>query len=253
MKITDETLMAYVDGELDAAQRAEVEHAIAADPQLAIRVKRHQALSKKVKGAFDHVLSEPVPDRLLATLGKPVTHGGSNNVISLKARQQQLKEKEKPQTKAAKHWALPQWTAVAAALVVGAIVGIVAMNMRSGEMIVARNGSLVAGGSLANALTSQLSNAANQSIDMKLSFKTRSGEYCRSFVIKQQQSLAGLACRNGNEWRVPVLTGMNAANGTYRQAGSELPQAVVQWIDTERAGDALDVAQEETVRKAGWK
>src|SRR5256885_438663 len=44
MNFSDETLMTYADGELDAASRAVLEAAMAADPQLAQRVARHRAL-----------------------------------------------------------------------------------------------------------------------------------------------------------------------------------------------------------------
>lgn len=251
MKITDEMLMAYADGELDAAQRVEVERAIAADAQLAVRVKRHQALRQQVKGAFEQVLAEPIPERLTAALRKSAAPGPNDNVVSFKQRQQQLKLAQQARLRA--QWSWPQWTAMAASLVVGALIGIVALNTKNSDVITARNGSLMASGNLANALSSQLSTASNKQIQMKLSFKTRSGEYCRSFVVKQQQSMAGLACRNGDEWRVPVLAAASGSDSTYRQAGSELPPAVMQWIDAERDGEALDRAEEESARQAEWK
>jgi hypothetical protein len=45
---------------------------------------------------------------------------------------------------------------------------------------------------------------------------------------------AGLACRMGGGWKVPVLAqGVRApaADGEYRQAGSEMPAAVLEAID----------------------
>src|SRR5262245_25694610 len=65
--ITDEMLMAYVDGELDAEARAAVETAMARDPDIARQVEQHKALRKKLHTAFDGVLQEPLPDRLIAT------------------------------------------------------------------------------------------------------------------------------------------------------------------------------------------
>ncbi len=66
MSISDETLMAYADGELEPAQRAEVEAAMAADPKVAERVERHRALRRKLNAAFDPVLLETVPHALIA-------------------------------------------------------------------------------------------------------------------------------------------------------------------------------------------
>ena len=48
MKFDDETLMSYADGELDAAQRAQIEAAIALDPGLALRVQEHKALRARM-------------------------------------------------------------------------------------------------------------------------------------------------------------------------------------------------------------
>ena len=52
----DETLMAYVDGELDAKLRAEIAAAVENDPALARRVEQHRALRARVAGAFAKVL-----------------------------------------------------------------------------------------------------------------------------------------------------------------------------------------------------
>ena len=65
MTISDETLMAYVDGELDVAGRASVEAAMQQDPGIGKRIARHRALREKLQGAFSAVLEEPVPDRLI--------------------------------------------------------------------------------------------------------------------------------------------------------------------------------------------
>ena len=60
MNYDDETLMAYADGELDEAQRAEIAAAIEQDPELARRVEQHRALRAEVAGAFAAVLEQPV-------------------------------------------------------------------------------------------------------------------------------------------------------------------------------------------------
>ncbi|MBC7983706.1 MAG: zf-HC2 domain-containing protein, partial [Candidatus Obscuribacterales bacterium] len=64
MNITDEMLMAYADGELDVATRAEIERAIAANSELAKQVAGHRALRIQLNNTFDSVLAEAVPARL---------------------------------------------------------------------------------------------------------------------------------------------------------------------------------------------
>ena len=66
MTISDEQVMAYVDGELDAQTRNEVERAMESDPEVARRVARQRALRNKLRAAFNNVLNEPVPDRLVS-------------------------------------------------------------------------------------------------------------------------------------------------------------------------------------------
>jgi len=61
MNWTDEALMAFVDGELDAAQRADVERALAGDAVLQARVAKLQAQRRRVSAAYAPVLDEPVP------------------------------------------------------------------------------------------------------------------------------------------------------------------------------------------------
>ena len=66
MSIPEETLMAYVDGELDPAARTEVEAAMRNDPTIEKRVARQRELRAKIELAYAEELTEPVPDRLLA-------------------------------------------------------------------------------------------------------------------------------------------------------------------------------------------
>jgi len=78
MTFSEETLMAYVDGELDAKARADVEAAMAADPEVAERVARHEALRLRVQAAFGAVLDEPVPEHLMSAARTAPTRGREN-------------------------------------------------------------------------------------------------------------------------------------------------------------------------------
>lgn len=62
-------IMAYVDGELDAAAVAEVERAVAADPSLARQVRDIMDTNALLRAAFNSPMLEPLPERLLAPLG----------------------------------------------------------------------------------------------------------------------------------------------------------------------------------------
>ncbi|MGH7094361.1 MAG: anti-sigma factor family protein, partial [Stellaceae bacterium] len=62
----DEALVAYLDGELDAEQRRDVESWLGDDDGARARMMALAASATLVRSAFAEVLSEPVPERLLA-------------------------------------------------------------------------------------------------------------------------------------------------------------------------------------------
>jgi hypothetical protein len=249
MSYSEETLMAYADGELDPAARAALEAAMAADPGLAERVARHQALRARLRAVLDPVLDEPLPERLLESVrGAPALRPAAK-VIPLK----------RPAAPAAPRWSWPQLGALAASLVLGALLGPLLLHPPAGGgAVVTHDGRMLAGGALARALTEQL--ASNQPpgapVEIGVSFRARDGGYCRSFVLHEEKALAGIACRERDAWRLEVLaqapTSASAAGG-YRPAGSALPPSVAHTLDELRAGEALDASAEAAARARGWE
>jgi hypothetical protein len=245
MTFSEETLMAYADNELDAQTRSAVEAAMASDPEIARRVARHQALRSKLRVVFDKVLDEPPPQRLVDTArGVPAVRR-EGNVIPLRRRNPPRKV-----------W--PQWTAIAASLGLGIIIGQVVLSRGPGAgPITARDGQLLANGALAHALTTQLASENGQSpVRIGVSFKTRSGAYCRTFTLQASQALAGMACREQDDWRVQVLAQTTATpqgKGNLVQAGSDMPRLVIQAVDDAIAGDPLDSQAEAAARDKGWE
>ncbi len=65
-KPSDEIIVAYVDGELEASVRAEVEVWLESDAAGRDQVARLAESAQLLRAAFDPVLHEPVPERLLA-------------------------------------------------------------------------------------------------------------------------------------------------------------------------------------------
>jgi len=75
-RFDDETLVAFVDGELDEASARDVAAAVAADAGLAARVEAFRQSAVMVQAAFARVIDEPVPERLLlAARGATETEG----------------------------------------------------------------------------------------------------------------------------------------------------------------------------------
>jgi len=267
MKFSEEVLMAYADGELEESTRAAVETAMAEDPRIARRIAHHRALRERLQSAFRPALHEPVPARLLeAARNSPASPAaqrrgneelaktagesggearqGTDNVIPLRAR-------------AARRWSLPQWAALAASLVIGILAGRLAFRPGGSEAVSTRNGRMMASGLLADALTTQLASRqrVGQPVRIGVSFKSKSGQYCRTFSMRAP-AVAGLACHASDGWRLRVLAGaqeQGGSPGTYRQATSATPLAVVTAVNREIAGEPLDARAEAAARNRGWK
>lgn len=243
MNISDEELMAYLDGELDAGRRASIEGAIEADPDLARRVAEQQSLLGRLRGAFHPILDEPVPQRLTNA-----TRGVSTlDMEAVRARQERRRFAARP------------WLAAAASLVLGVLIAPwITRPTHDAPDVVMRGASLSASGDLAAALTSQLSAEPSPSgrIRVVVSYVGDTGEYCRAFVARhEEKSMSGIACRSGDAWHIRSIdsgTEVQAGTTAYRQASSALSPLVRQAIESSMIGEPLDADAERAARGRGW-
>lgn len=264
MTIEEHILMAYLDGELDAGQAARVEAQIAGDPGLAAQVARQRALRARLRQAYDAELEEPVPEALVRlALGEtdgvpaasaaqpapesPAASGPSDGGASVLAF---------PGTRLRSRRLRPLWTHVGA-LAAGVVLAVIALPLLRNEAAPWESGSqgLQARGALAKALDTGLASGpqAQGGVALSVSFRNRQDQYCRAFTLSRQQ-LAGLACRDAQGWRLPVLAQTPpAAQGELRTAGTALPPAVLDAIDAGMEGEALDAAGERAARDRGWR
>jgi hypothetical protein len=253
MTISDETLMAYADGEADAATCASVESAMREDPDIAARVGRHRAMREAMKGAFSAVLEEPVPERLIAAArGRAAPAAGTpSTVVDLAGAR--ATAKRNAAGGATRRW---QPFAVAASLLLGLGLGYIAWHGSSSALIEANSSGLVAGAKLADALSTQLSNdrGAGSAVVAGLSFRDKTGEYCRTFSLSGAEAASGLACRNGARWKIKALaqsTG-DANSANFRTAASALSPAIRAAVEDSIDGEPLDREAETAARAAGW-
>lgn len=255
MKITEELLMAYADGELDAAAAAEVDAAITADPALAQAVARHRALRRQLRDAFAPALDESVPEHLMALVRAPVAATGGAPVAAPAAASGTAPVADVVPLRPRRRWALPEWAGMAAALALGVALSQAFLAPAPVDLRTADGGALRADGALAQALDRQLAadNTPAGRIAVGLSFRDGSGAYCRSFVLRDARPLAGLACRADDGWHVPITSEAEADPGELRQAAASLPPAVLLAVETRLAGDTLDADAERRARDAGWR
>jgi anti-sigma factor RsiW len=87
-KRSDDRLIAYLDGELEMAERREIEAWLDADPAAREKLAALAESANLVRLAFDEVMHEPVPDRLIAAArGETVAAEPSAQVLPFKRRQ----------------------------------------------------------------------------------------------------------------------------------------------------------------------
>ena len=240
MNISREELMAYADGELDQESRARIEQELATNPELASQLEQHRALRARLRTEFDPILHEPIPERLQSLVG-------TSSVSDLaQAREKKI---------ARRRFSMPaNWIAIAASLVLGVFIGILA-SQGDRAVIVASADGLTAKGALATALTHELASRPSEhaTVRIGLSYASKSGEYCRTFLMTEAQPLAGLACRAGDSWRVRMLTPAQAASDTnFRTAASAMPTVVLDEVNREIQGEPFDADKEAEIAARGW-
>ncbi|WP_287977271.1 anti-sigma factor [Sphingomonas sp.] len=220
MTIDDSLLMAYADGELDPIAAKRVEQAMANDPALERRVADHRALRDRMARAFSPIAEEPVPDRLAALL--------TNTVVALPPRRPRVSL-----------W----WPAGAVAAGLALALGLAAPWRQS------PGSADHAGGALGEALDTRLA-AMDGDPRVLVSFRNQQGAYCRVFAGSARD---GIACRDGEGWRLVRTTpGSHAAGTDYRQAASG-DAALLNAAQAMMAGDPLDAAGEIRARQRGWR
>jgi hypothetical protein len=224
MTFDPDTIMAYIDGELDLVTARRVERAALEDAALAARIAQQRALKTRLAAHFDPVLDEDVPRRLTRPLR------GADTRLAVPARR----------------FGWPTAAAMAASLVLGLLIG-PQLFAPSGDPLTVRDRTLVADGALAAALDTQLASLPPSTSDVRigLTFQDREGAICRSF---SSPAVAGIACRQDNEWAVRKANA-GAPASAYRQAAAG---DLMEDIDAMRAGEIADRATEKAWRENGW-
>lgn len=230
----DEKFFAWLDGELEPAEAAEMEARVAADKELKELADQHRALKSTLRGAFDPIANSPVPEHLEAALHPPTDVSDIGVARERRARRMP---------------SIPQWTALAATLAIGVVAG--SLVPQSGNAPVAvEGGKIYAASTLGQALDTELASAPAGDVRIGLTFRDRSGAICRSFSESQS---SGLACRNGGRWQ---LRGLFAApegqSSDYRMAAGMDPNLAA-LVDSAMVGEPLDGAAEKAAKDKGWR
>jgi len=269
MSFSDETLMAYADGELDMATRRAVEQACSSDLALARRVAYYKTRRSNVFAGF-----APADD------GQRVRPPRQATVVSLQAVRARREATQLAARKATRErrWSWPEWTALGGVLVVGVLAGTFGLSYFQADddtpvdLVASHGGTLMAEGRLVTALEQQLAappgaagvatNAAARAagaVRIGMSFVSADGSYCRSFASGSGTSeIAGLACKTGQEWRLALVMqnprpAQSSGTAAATSAAADIAPPVRAAIEQRISGDPLDAKAEQEAMQRGWQ
>jgi hypothetical protein len=257
MNVDNETLSAYADGELDVQSAAAVAAAVAADPDLARRLAEHRALRDRLRAAYAPVLAEPVPERL-ASAARGVAEAvearvdvaghDSGQVVDLRSWRRAPRGGLRSPL---------QWAALAASLAVGLALGPILYSSLTPAPLVDVTAGMRARGVLDEALSLRLAAdaPAADGVRIGVSFRSRTGQFCRTFATSGGDAIEGLACRDAQGWRLQLLERRSSGtdgDSRYLPAASTVSPTIRSAIETQIAGEPLDAEAERAARDTGW-
>lgn len=216
----DEKFFAWLDGDLDRSEAARVADIVRQDPSLQERAARYRELRQQAREAFAGDLDEPVPSAWADRIDTAFTPIETAEVFDLAAARE------------ARHSRSYRWWrsgAIAASLVAAFVLGGLVPQGRP-TLFDDKGGALVASSALADGLNEVRSGMSRtmdgQRFRVGLSVKTAAGRYCReAFLDGGSAAQHMLACRDGDDWRIQGLVGIDASGrGEYALAsGSDSP------------------------------
>lgn len=264
MEMSDEMLMAYVDGELAAEEAAAVERAIAADAGLKRRAADFRDTRMLARGAHAEARAEPVPAALVAAVraaaerARQASAGtaASEAAASVAAAAPAVDTTAAatggrviafPQRRRAALLALP----IAASLVIAAgLAGFLIGDARAPVTDVATVAPLGGDGAVTGALAGLVSGdertlADGRRVAAVASFPVDDG-VCRVFTVRGAEAGAveGVACDRGAGLVVEVAVTATSDDGAYTPASDVATGVVDAFLDAAGAGASLTVEEE---------
>ena len=256
-QLTDETLVAYVDGELSAEEAAKVEQALQTDQRVREAVQVFRVTADWSRRAYDEVLHEPVPDRLISAAS------GEGEIATPPAPVQATA----PRRRMA---GLAMAASIALAVGIGGGFGLFQLTGSgdagaSGPLMV---GTVDGSGALHLALESATSGtliaADNGGNVMPLTtFQGRDGRHCREFqaVTAGPAGLSaafGIACRQpGGSWHVEAVGAPPAIGSAgpdrYQQAAGTNDDPMQVLIDAMSETGTISLEEEAALLAGGWR
>jgi hypothetical protein len=252
LEITDELLVAWVDDELDAAQRAMVSSVLAGNPALSRRAEEMRLARDLLREAF--------PLRPDVSVPAPI-EAAANRLAEACA---QRPSRRRPQSLFQRR----RWRyAFVAGLVlcVAASVSYLAWRGESESTLRPVTALMRIGPDtplhrvLESTPSAEVVNVSAEDAAMRavLTFRAKDGRFCREFeILASSGGSTGIACRENGNWRAEVLLGGAAAppnSNYYTPAAAADESAVAEVVERLMEGDPLSAQQEARVLASDWR
>lgn len=229
-KVTDEMLMAFVDGETDAATAAMVARALAADAGLAARAEKFRASRALVREAFGDARREPVPEALVEAVARA---GRTGEVVAFPPRRML-------------RLALP----LAASLAVG--FGLAGYLLGQGGTGTSDPmGRAAIAEALAGTKAGESRPVAISGEEARLrtlaTYRIEEG-LCRSFDLSGTRiALSGVGCDRGAGWTLDLTVARGGGDGLYAPASGAALASIDAYLDTLEASAPLTAEEEDAL------
>jgi hypothetical protein len=210
-EISDEILMSFADGMLDAEEHARVAALVRANPELARRVRAFECTGAALSKLFDPIAKEPVPHYLLDVINKSAPATADDRTSSSFLRQALDIVREALAAANLNHQGFAYVAAGAAAVVIGWVgymelsnLNFMGTGARERAVIANVKKGRVAIGDFARLLEakpslfpSKFSETEGAAVAL-LSFKSKDGSYCRQYEMQLsgRKPVSGVACRD---------------------------------------------------------
>ena len=245
MTITDETMSAFIDGELSPAEKREVEQQLAANKELAARLAHLKQADELVRRHARLIDDTPMPASVLAMLQDTPTTS-TDNVVQMSAWRNSIQTLS---DNAQQHLAKAACLVLAVGLAGGYLLGSgSSSNGMQTDIAQTRSGSqtefLAAISSAASGESVSL--PGNQQLQISFSFEDAGARLCRHYLLESpQQQREGVVCRANNEWlNVAEMTISTAAAGATYQTATSSATSIDQILDSLMVNGPLQPEQE---------
>lgn len=251
-KFSDEMLMRFADGELDAEEMAVVEKAMESDDVLVARVVMFIETKAAAQAAFGPLLEEPVPPALKATIEGMVA---ANKADDARGRERQstivpIEVRQAASRPQARQWTLPLAASIVAAMVGGLAgywVGVGDDNRPTGLSVAG-----VVDEGLAEALATvpagqETKLTPDSDFRAIATFRNAATEVCREFEIDaaDRSTVISVACHAGDGWQASFVVAAPANADGYAPASST--EALDAYLLAIEAGEPLSSEEEGAV------